>query len=114
MRNFMFKMIVILRKKPGMTTEQFRSHWKNTHGPLFKAFPQIKVYTQFHVTDKCRDNTDIPIDGIAILEFTSAKEKDDAWKMLAYDKIREDEQNFLKFDGAGIHVVYVDEEIKII
>lgn len=110
----MFKMIVVLRKKSGTTKEEFRSHWKNIHGSLFKFFPQIKMYTQFHVTDKCRDNTDLPIDGVSILEFESAKEKDEAWKMLAYNNIREDEKKFLQFDGTGVHVMHVDEEVKII
>ena len=63
----MFKMIVILRRKKGVSKSEFHQHWKERHGPLFKKFPQIQTYTQFHVTDKCRDDTDPPIDGIASL-----------------------------------------------
>lgn len=110
----MFKMIVILRKKKGISKEKFHQHWKEQHGPLFKKFPQIQVYTQFHVIDRNRDDTDIPIDGVAILEFKSQKEQVKAWKMLDYDYIREDEPRFLQFDGTGIHVVHVDEEVQII
>ena len=55
-----------------------------------------------------------PILGIAILEFRSKEEQVEAWKMLAYDDIREDEPRFLQFDGTGVHVVHVDEEVPII
>lgn len=109
-----FKIIVILRKKEGISKEKFHKHWKEKHGKLFKKFPQIQSYTQFHVTDKRRDNTDLPIDGIAILEFESKEEMSKAWKMLEYDAVREDELRFLKPDGSGVHVVYVDEEVDII
>ena len=110
----MFKMIVILRRKKGVSKAEFHRYWKERHGPLFKKFPQIQTYTQFHVTDKCRDDTDPPIDGIAILEFKSKEEQAEAWKMLAYDDIREDEPRFLQFDGTGVHVVHVNEEVPII
>jgi len=110
----MFKMIVILRRKKGISKEKFHQHWKDQHGPLFRNLPQIKKYTQFHVIDKCRDDTDPPIDGVAILEFNSKEEQTKAWEMLAYNDIREDEPRFLQFDGTGIHVVHVDEEVPII
>lgn len=109
-----FKIIVILRKKEGISKEEFHKHWQEKHGPLFKKFPQIQSYVQFHVTDKGRDNTDLPIDGIAILEFESKEEMSKAWKMLEYDAVRKDELRFLKPDGSGVHVVYVDEEVDII
>lgn len=110
----MFKMIVILRRKEGVSVEEFRRHWKEWHGPLFRSFPQIKVYMQYHVADKARDNSDLPIDGISILEFESEAQKIQAWKMLEYDAVRDDEKRFLRFDGCGVHVVHVEDEVQII
>lgn len=110
----MFQMIVILRRKPEISKEEFHRHWKDKHGPLFRKFPQIKRYTQYHVTDKCRDDSDKPIDGIAILEFDSREEMQKAWEMMEYKDIRDDELIFLEKSGVGVHVVYVDEIVPII
>lgn len=109
----MFKIIVILRRKKGTTTEQFREHWKNIHGPLFKRFPEIKNYEQYYVTDKRRDDQDEPIDGVAILEFDSLEKMREAFSRPEYKDIPIDEKNFLEDSGAGVHVVYVDEMIKV-
>jgi len=108
----MFQMIVILRRKVGMSTKDFRQHWKKIHGPLFRKFPQIKKYTQYHVSDHARDNTDFPIDGVAILEFDSEEAMKKAWKMLEYEAVRKDELNLFANGAAGVHVVYVDEKIE--
>lgn len=110
----MFQVIVILRKKKGTSQEEFRNHWKSIHGPLFRKFPQIKKYTQYIVEDRCRDDSDVPIDGIAMLEFENVDEMRAAWKMIEYEDIRKDELNFLENSGVGVHVVYVEEAVNVI
>lgn len=104
----MFQMIVILRRKPGMSVEEYRKHWREKHGSLFRKFPQIKKYTQYHVSDHARDDTDQPIDGVAILEFESKDAMNEAWKMADYEAIRIDEPRFLDIGSKGVHVVHVD------
>ena len=46
-------------------------HWLKQHGPHFKKFPEIKPYTQLQALGRRRDNSDLRIDGIAVLEFES-------------------------------------------
>lgn len=110
----MFQIIVILRRKKGTSHEDFVHHWKSIHGPLFRKSPQIKKYNQYVLDDKCRDDSDAPIDGMAILDFENEREMQAAWKMLAYEDVRKDELNFLENSGAGVHVAYVSESINVI
>jgi hypothetical protein len=30
----MIKTVTLFKKKPGLSTEEFLRHWKDTHGPL--------------------------------------------------------------------------------
>jgi len=110
----MFQIIVILRRKNGISHEDFVTHWKSIHGPLFRKFPQIKKYTQYILDDKCRDGSDTPIDGISILDFENEEQMQAAWKMVEYEDIRKDELNFLENSGAGVHVSYVNETVDVI
>ncbi len=110
----MFQIIVILRRKKGTSHEDFIQHWKSIHGPLFRKFPQIKKYTQYVLEDKCRDDSDTPIDGISILDFENEIQMQEAWKMVEYEDIRKDELNFLENSGTGVHVAFVNESIDVI
>jgi len=110
----MFQIFVILRRKKGTSRQCFITHWKSIHGPLFKKFPQILKYTQYVLEDKCRDDSDSPIDGISILDFENEIQMLEAWKMVEYEDIRKDELTFLENSGAGVHVSYVSERIEVI
>ena len=41
----------ILRRRPDLTAEQFRSHWLKVHGPLAARLPGLRRYHQNHVVD---------------------------------------------------------------
>lgn len=41
----------VIRKKEGLTTEAFRQHWIETHGPLIAKIPGLRRYEQNHVVD---------------------------------------------------------------
>ena len=42
------KNIEIVRRKSGMQVEAFQTHWRETHGPLGAAIPQVDRYVQNH------------------------------------------------------------------
>jgi len=46
----MIKMIGFIRKKPGVSSDEFFKYWKDTHGPLAaKLVPGLRRYVQNHV-----------------------------------------------------------------
>jgi len=79
-----------LKKRSGLTVEQFNLYWKDAHGPLCARLPGLWQYKQFHLDHDeggiwpppagvAQDTPpDEQLDGIAELTFT-ATERRQAW-----------------------------------
>ena len=44
----MLKFMVVLYRRPDLTTAEFRRHLENIHAPLAKALPGLRKYIQNH------------------------------------------------------------------
>ncbi|MBL28025.1 MAG: hypothetical protein CMM50_10815 [Rhodospirillaceae bacterium] len=44
----------LLRKRPDLTTDAFRAHWRDSHGPLAAKLPGLRRYHQNHVVDRAQ------------------------------------------------------------
>jgi uncharacterized protein (TIGR02118 family) len=67
------KSVSLLTRKPGMTHEQFMTHWVEIHAPLAHAVPGLRRYVQSHILEQ-PTRPDIPttavdVDGIAELWY---------------------------------------------
>jgi len=69
----MIKSISLLTRKPGMTHEQFMTHWVETHAPLAHAVPGLRRYVQSHIREQPTrpdiPTTEVDVDGIAELWY---------------------------------------------
>ena len=67
----MIKYVGVLKRKNGLTREEFSQHWKETHGPLFlsKNVPGLRRYIQNHNAKATGPEFDSDIDGIAEIWF---------------------------------------------
>src|SRR5262245_45556277 len=45
----MLKFMVVLYRKPGLTTEQFSDNLRNEHGPMAERLPGLRKYVQNYV-----------------------------------------------------------------
>lgn len=43
----MFKVMIVLGRKPGMAVEEFRRYWREVHGPKAAAMPGVRRYVQY-------------------------------------------------------------------
>jgi uncharacterized protein (TIGR02118 family) len=41
-----FKVIILLKKKEGLSDDDFAEHWKNVHGPMARELPGLRRYVQ--------------------------------------------------------------------
>ncbi|MFC1822261.1 EthD family reductase [Thermodesulfobacteriota bacterium] len=106
----MIKLLAFLKRKDGITFEEFSNYWKDNHGPLVKKLlPEAKRYVQNHAR-KGSEKGEQPFDGVAELWF----ESDEAWKKTAAafggeegKTIQKDELNFLDQSKS---VFFVTEE----
>ena len=69
----MVKSISLLKRKQGLTHEQFMKHWVEVHAPLARAVPGIRRYVQSHIAaEKTRPDISslgVTVDGIAELWY---------------------------------------------
>ena len=99
----MVKMVAALRRRTGMTPEEFRTYWREKHGPLIQRLPaftrHIRRYVQMHPVDlpMPADATGMPpYDGFAEMWFDSFEEMGAAFAETSYlEHVRPDEQRFL-------------------
>jgi uncharacterized protein (TIGR02118 family) len=74
----MTKIVALLTRRPGMEREEFREHWRATHGPLLVQIPSMRKYIQNHVIpDPAQDDT--PCDGVAGMWFDSPRRSKKPW-----------------------------------
>lgn len=72
----MIKVIELIKRKEGLTLEEFSRYWEEEHGPLVaRAIPNLKKYVQNHAV-RLPGGGEPPIDGIAELWFDDF----DAWR----------------------------------
>jgi len=109
----MIKLMVLLRRKPGMGAEEFHRYWRDVHGPLVMNIPEfmrhIRRYVQSHSLDSA--GLDFPAgatayDGAAELWFDSIEAMNAAFHEPRYlEIVRDDEQKFLDLPNCAVMVV---------
>lgn len=124
----MIKVIGLLRRKPGISREEFLRHWKDHHGALAMRIPEfarhVRKYVQVHAVKPPEldareryQQAALPMeyDGAVEMWFDSPEEMQKAFAALsdpvACKELREDEDRFI--DGKNTLTVMVGEEFPI-
>jgi uncharacterized protein (TIGR02118 family) len=104
------KVVYCLRRKPGMSLEEFQKYWLETHADFGKNIPGVKRYIQVHALGGEMQEMmaaghpagkNEPFDGVAELWF----EEGDLRKLPGTEGALaavQDEANFIDFDRSVI------------
>ena len=112
----MIKMTILLRRKQGTSHEEFVSHHRNNHAPLFSSLPEVEQfvrrYVQCHATgDQLPGLPDNHIDGSTELWFDDLAGLAGVFESQNYlDTIRPDEEKFLDLHACEF-LVGVEHEV---
>jgi uncharacterized protein (TIGR02118 family) len=95
----MIKLIVAVKRKAGMSAEDFHRHWRTTHAELVRKSPAskryIRKYVQAHTLPGEYASGEVAFDGTAELWFDSVEDKDRFYSDPDYlAQVRPDESNF--------------------
>ncbi|WP_169569958.1 EthD domain-containing protein [Sneathiella limimaris] len=117
------KLTFCLRRKSGMTADEFHSYWQETHGPLVRKLKTalgVYRYTQIrHV--ECEigaamgavRNVSVPFDGVAELYWRSMTELETALRSTegreAGRILLEDEQRFIDLENSPIWLNEIED-----
>jgi uncharacterized protein (TIGR02118 family) len=103
----------LLQKRAEISSQDFRSHWRDRHGSIAAKLPGLRRYHQNHVVDRqqrgityARDGLDF--DGFSELWFDDLPSMQAALASEQVEKLAEDEKSFIgeiKFITAIQHVV---------
>ena len=105
----MINAITIIKKKQGLTYEQFQNYWKNEHAEIVTRSPLVGTYVQSHPIYNDELTFEDTIDGIAEIWF----EDTNAMRSLAatkeYKDIQDDEKVFI--DGSAVRLIIAEDII---
>ena len=109
----MVKIFSILRRKKGLTHEEFLRHWDERHGPLAaRMLPQIRKLIHYHPLGPA-EGGDFPIDGIAeawVDDLEAFQALSGRYQGEAAREVREDDTTFVD-EETSVHLVM---EMKVI
>ncbi|MGE3267776.1 MAG: EthD family reductase [Chloroflexota bacterium] len=66
------KLVVLVKRKPGMTVEAFRKHSAEVYAPLALQLPGLRRYGQYYTRDGAYTVCEPGFDGVACMWFDSA------------------------------------------
>jgi uncharacterized protein (TIGR02118 family) len=94
------KAVAMLKRKPGLTSEEFRSHYEEVHAPLcLRLFPTIRRYMRNYVTQTIASGTgNSGFDCITEQWFDDMEGLQEMLSLSAGDagrRVRDDEKTFL-------------------
>jgi uncharacterized protein (TIGR02118 family) len=117
------KLAFCLRRKEGMTREEFQRYWLESHGPLVRslraALPSMTRYVQCHTDPETTDlvratrpGTEAPYDGIAEIWVDLDRTAEEASTPAGADALAQllrDELTFIDMERSAIFVTVEHE-----
>jgi uncharacterized protein (TIGR02118 family) len=90
------KNIEFVNRRPGMARDEFRTYWRNVHGPLAAKIPSFRRYEQNHLAlGEYQKGAAPRYDGLAVTWFASTAEMRSGAATAEYAATRADEAHFL-------------------
>ena len=71
----MVKYIAMIRRKPGISRDDFLRHWREVHGPMFLEFgpPDLRKYVQNHPIEAPGIEVESDVDGVVEIYFDNVE-----------------------------------------
>jgi uncharacterized protein (TIGR02118 family) len=110
----MIKLVYCIRKKAGLTDEEFFRYWENIHGPLGARIPRLRKLVQSHLLTVPGDKYQPDYHGMAELWFDDMEALLAARQSPEWRSATEDEENFIDHSKVAYFVteerVILDEQ----
>lgn len=91
----MYKVAILLKRKPRLTPEAFQAHWRERHAPLWTRLPRLRRYVQSAALLQGYRKGELLFDGIAEAWFDSEADFEASRTDPARAAIAADEAEFL-------------------
>lgn len=103
----MIKAIYLIRRKPGMSPEDFHRYWRDVHASIAARIPGLRRYVQCHATDVGSGASNVgsgepSYDGAAEVWFDDLDALRRAVASPEYAAAREDERRFIDLERTAL------------
>lgn len=96
-----FKSVVLVRMKPDLEPAEAHRYWREVHGPLGAAIPQVRRYVQSHLRPGAYGRGERPFaDGLAITWFDSVDDMRASARTDEFAAVRADEDVFIRVEAS--------------
>ena len=100
-------LVAMIKRKEGLSAEEFERHWREQHGPLIASIPEVARhvvrYEQLpRAVAAGRYTGSAGFDGVTVMTFASMDEFEAFISEPAYERVRADEVTFLDLDGTVV------------
>jgi uncharacterized protein (TIGR02118 family) len=116
----MVKHILFLKRKPGLSREEFSRYWRDVHGPLVMGMPEINRHFLSYVQNHLATGSDHPravsdgdeaFDGIAEITFAQPEDRVAMTREPVYrERVVPDEERFIDRERV---VAYLVDEVRM-
>jgi uncharacterized protein (TIGR02118 family) len=110
----MHTLLTVIRKKPEISTEDFRRFMKVDYGPTYQGLPQTRAYVQYFLADVMTDGAEPPIDAIVQISFDSVEAMSEALESDSYQEAHELRMAYMQETSVGIHSAVVEETNRLV
>jgi uncharacterized protein (DUF1330 family) len=110
----MLTLMTVIRKRPEVSTEEFRRFMESEYGPTYAALPQVREYVQYYLSDRAGDQAEDPIDAIVQISFDSEAAMREALATEEYRKAHELRKAYMRDTSAGIHSAVLERRVQLV
>lgn len=103
------KIVILFKRKPGISVESFQKHWRTTHARLVVELPGLKRYKQSHALASTYRDGEPLYDAVAESYFETTQAMRDLARTPAYAAVLADEPNFI--DVSTMKSIITDEHV---
>lgn len=91
----MYKVITLLKRRPGVSVEHFQQYWLQQHAPLAAAMPRLRRYVQSHALVQGYAKGELPYDGISEMWFDTKEDYAAAQEPAFMQRLAQDHDAFV-------------------
>jgi len=110
----MLTLMTVIRKRPEISTEDFRRFMETEYGPTYAGLPQVREYVQYYLSDRAGDEAEEPIDAIVRISFDSETAMREALATPEYHRAHELRKAYMRDRSAGIHSAVLEREVRLV
>jgi hypothetical protein len=110
----MHTLLTVIRKRPEISTEDFRHFMEFDYGPTYAALPQVRAYEQYYLADLSADGAEDAIDAIVRISFDSEETMREALATEGYRKAHELRQGYMRDTSVGIHSAVLERQVTLV